>query len=91
MAAIDHSQQSLVLYKKDGTKVATGTKGQSVVTLTGLSQGTVVNAGDYQVSYITDGGSESGKVDVPAFTVPVSAPTGVAAVSTNDGATITAK
>ena len=91
MAVTDRSQQSLVLYKKDGTKVATETKGQSLVNLTGLNQGTIVSAGDYQVSYITDGGSESGKVDVPAFTVPVSAPIGIAAVPTKDGATITAK
>ena len=91
MAVIDRSQQTLVLYKKDGTKVATGTKEQSVVTLTGLNQGTVVSTGEYQVSYITDGGNESSKVDVPAFTIPVSSPTSVAAVPTSDGAKITAK
>lgn len=67
--AEDRSDESLVLYKKDGTKVATGDKGAKSVSLTGLEAGTSVSAGDYQVSY-SDGSMESDKVDVPAFTVP---------------------
>lgn len=65
----DRSDESLVLYKKDGTKVATGDKGAKSVSLTGLEAGTSVSAGDYQVSY-SDGSVESDKVDVPAFAVP---------------------
>lgn len=91
--AVDRSQQSLVLYKKDGTKVSTGSKGASLVSITGLEPGAIVGAGDYQVAYANDAGTESGKVDVPAFTVvnPAAlAPAGVASVATADGATITA-
>lgn len=90
---VDRSQQSLVLYKKDGTKVSTGEKGASLVVNTGLDAGTVVATGDYQVAYVNDAGVESGKVDVPAFTVinPAAlSPVGVASVATADGATITA-
>lgn len=66
--AVDRSQQELVLYKKDGTVVATGAVGTKAVTLTGLAPGTHVNAGDYQVAF-SDGANTSAKVDVPAFDV----------------------
>lgn len=66
--AVDRSQQELLLYKKDGTLVATGARGTKLVTLTGLNPGTQVAAGDYQVAF-SDGTSVSAKVDVPAFTV----------------------
>ena len=65
---IDRSKQSLVLYKKDGTKVTQGTVGTNEVDITGLAAGTVVAAGDYQVAY-AEGTTESSKVDVPGFTV----------------------
>ena len=67
----DRSDESLVLYQKDGTKIATGDKGAKLVALTGLDEGTSVAEGDYQVAY-TDGEIESDKVDVPAFDVSVS-------------------
>lgn len=91
--SVDRSQQSLVLYRRDGTKVSTGDKGASLVATIGLEPGAVVGAGDYQVAYVDDAGNESGKVDVPAFTVVNPAalsPVGVASVATADGATITA-
>lgn len=66
--AEERKNQKLVVYKKDGTKVSEGTVGSGAVSLTGLASGTVVAAGDYQVSF-SDGTNESDKVDVPAFTV----------------------
>lgn len=67
--AEDRSKQSLVLFKKDGTKISTGELGTKGVTLTGIAAGTKVSAGDYQLAY-TDGTQISDKVDAPAFTVP---------------------
>lgn len=67
--AVDRSQQELILYKKDGTVVATGAVGTKAVTLMNLDAGTHVNAGDYQVAF-SDGINISAKVDVPAFDVP---------------------
>lgn len=65
----DRSKQSLVLFKKDGTKISTGELGTNGVTLTGIAAGTQAAAGDYKLAY-TDGTQISDKVDVPAFTVP---------------------
>lgn len=67
--AEDRSKQSLVIFKKDGTKVITGDVGAKEATLSGLAAGTKVSAGDYQLAY-TDGTQISDKVDAPAFTVP---------------------
>lgn len=67
--AEDRSKQSLVLFKKDGTKISTGELGTKGVTLTGIAAGTKAAAGDYKVAY-TDGTQTSDKVDAPAFTVP---------------------
>lgn len=64
----DRSKQSLVVYDKSGTKVATGDVGTKQVELTGLVGGKQVATGDYQLAY-TDGTNTSDKVDVPAFTV----------------------
>lgn len=76
--AEDRSKQSLILYKKDGTKVATGEAGAKSVSLTGIAAGTKAAAGDYQVAF-TDGTNTSEKVSAPAFEVPaaVVAVTGV--------------
>lgn len=67
--AEDRSKQSLVLFKKDGTKIFTGELGTKGITLTGIAAGTKAAAGDYKVAY-TDGTQTSDKVDAPAFTVP---------------------
>lgn len=67
--AEDRSKQSLVLFKKDGTKISTGELGTKGITLTGIAAGTEVATGDYQLAY-TDGTNVSDKVDAPAFTVP---------------------
>jgi uncharacterized protein YjdB len=67
--AEDRSKQSLVLFKKDGTKISTGELGTNGITLTGIAAGTKVVAGDYKLAY-TDGTQTSDKVDAPAFTVP---------------------
>lgn len=66
--AEDRSNQSLVVYK-DGNPVENGDVGAKQVAITGLTPGTQVAAGDYQVAY-TDGTNTSDKVDVPAFNVP---------------------
>lgn len=65
----DRSKQSLVLFKKDGTKISTGELGTNGVVLTGIAAGTKAAAGDYKLAY-TDGTQTSDKVDAPAFTVP---------------------
>lgn len=65
----DRSKQSLVLFKKDGTKISTGELGTNGVALTGIAAGTKAAAGDYKLAY-TDGTQTSDKVDAPAFTVP---------------------
>lgn len=65
----DRSKQSLVLFKKDGTKISTGELGTKGVTLTGIAAGTKAAAGDYKLAY-TDGTQTSDKVDAPAFAVP---------------------
>ncbi|MGK9299645.1 hypothetical protein [Melissococcus plutonius] len=88
----DRTNQSLILYKKDGTKVATGAKGVKTVSITGLAAATTVAAGDYQLTW-SDGTSESDKVDVPGFTVlsnKVTTPENVADQPTAVGADITA-
>jgi hypothetical protein len=64
----DRSKQSLVVYDKSGTKIATGSVGTKQVEITGLEGGKQVANGDYQIAY-TDGTNTSDKVDVPAFTV----------------------
>lgn len=66
--AEDRSKQSLVLFKKDGTKISTGELGAKGVTLTGIAAGTKVATGDYQLAY-TDGKNTSDKVDITTFTV----------------------
>lgn len=93
----DRSKQSLVVYDKSGTKVATGDVGTKQVEITGLEGGKEVAKGDYQLAY-TDGTNTSDKVDVPAFTVliPTVAVTGVtlsqktATMQVGDTKTITA-
>lgn len=70
MAAVDRSQQKLVLFKKDGTKLAEGALGTSSVSLATLPVGTVAAAGDYQVAFTdADDTNTSAKVDIPAFTI----------------------
>ncbi|APX72862.1 hypothetical protein M5C72_07090 [Companilactobacillus allii] len=88
----DRTNQIGILYKKDGTKVAEGVEGKNLVSITGLTEGTVVATGDYQISCkdtITD--LESSKVDVEGFTVFLTpeVPTNVKTDATADGANIT--
>lgn len=70
----DRSKERLNLYKKDGTKIASGDVGSMSVSLTGLGAGTKVAKGDYQVSFADDN-RESDKTDVPAFAVPTTTTT----------------
>lgn len=56
------------LYKK-GTAKAIQTGKPSPIVITGLAAGAIVAKGDYQVTATDDGASESGKVDLPGFTV----------------------
>jgi hypothetical protein len=72
--AEDRSNERLNLYKKDGTKIASGDVGSMSVSLTGLQAGTKVANGDYQVSF-SDDNRESDKADVPAFAVPTTTTT----------------
>ncbi|KRK34380.1 hypothetical protein [Loigolactobacillus bifermentans] len=81
----------LRIYKKGTTDVAF-TGDDTTVTITGLTAGTVVAAGDYQISrYDADTKEESAMVDVPGFTVntPPEDPDKVNAAPTDDGATVT--
>lgn len=74
----DRTEQTLNVYEKGGSKIASGSKGAKSVVITGLAPNTVVNKGDYQVTFSDTTGAESDKVDVPAFTVSdvkASAPT----------------
>ncbi|WP_187349018.1 hypothetical protein [Lactiplantibacillus plantarum] len=74
-------------YQK-GNETAIATGDATSVAITGLSAGTVVATGDYQVAYV-DGSQTSDKVDVPGFTV-LAAPQDVKATATTDGANVTA-
>lgn len=67
--AEDRTNQSLVIYDKAGKSIVTGEKGTGTATITGLSAGTKVAAGDYQAAF-SDGTTESDKVDIPAFDIP---------------------
>jgi hypothetical protein len=81
----------LRIYKKGVTDVAfTGT--DTEVAITGLAAGTVVAAGDYQISRYDDvSKKESAMVDVPGFTVntPPEDPDNVNAAPTDEGADVT--
>ncbi|MDE3285526.1 hypothetical protein [Lacticaseibacillus paracasei] len=77
----DRSKERLNLYKKDGTKIASGDVGSMSVSLTGLGAGTKVAKGDYQVSFADDN-RESDKTDVPAFAVPTTTTTTVKPTTT---------
>lgn len=59
------------VYKKSGEKIVT--EKPSPVTITGLTAETEYAKGDFQVTAIEDGKSESSKVDVPAFTTTATA------------------
>lgn len=88
----DRTNQHIVIYKGE-EKVVEGKVGENTATITGLSAGTKVAAGDYKLAW-SDGTRESSKVDVPAFTVNAAAPAAGSDVSvkaTDDGATVTAK
>lgn len=78
-------------YQK-GNETAIATGDATSVAITGLSAGTVVATGDYQVAYV-DGSQTSDKVDVPGFTVLAAKPADpqdVEATATTDGASVTA-
>lgn len=77
----DRSKERLNLYKKDGTKIASGDVGSMSVSLTGLGAGTKVAKGDYQVSFADDN-RESDKTDVPEFAVPTTTTTTVKPTTT---------
>lgn len=90
----DRTNDTEVIYKKDGTKVAEGEKGSLTTAITGLTGGTVVATGDYQIAFkdsVT--GLESEKVNIPGFTVETTpeAPTGVKSEATDGGANISAE
>lgn len=90
----DRTNDTEVIYKKDGTKVVEGAKGVLSTAITGLSAGTVVADGDYQISFKDSTTElESAKVDVPGFTVETApeVPTDVKAESTDEGANVSAK
>ena len=59
------------VYKKTGEKIVS--EKPSPVTITGLTAETQYNKGDFQVTAIEDGKSESSKVDVPQFTTTAAA------------------
>lgn len=89
----DRTNDIEVIYKKDGTKVVEGEKGSLTTAITGLTGGTVVADGDYQMTFkdsVT--GLESDKVDIPGFTVESvpEQPTDVKTAPTDDGAKVTA-
>lgn len=85
----------LNVYEKGGTDaIATGTDTEGA-RIKGLAGGTIVKDGDYQATYTDDTGAlkESGRVDVPGFTVEKAAaeePTEVKSAPTTDGANVTA-
>ncbi|WCG36317.1 hypothetical protein [Companilactobacillus farciminis] len=89
----DRTNDTEVIYKKDGTKVVEGEKGSLTTAITGLAGGTVVATGDYQIAFkdsVT--GLESDKVDIPGFTVESAPeqPADVKTAPTDDGAKVTA-
>lgn len=89
----DRTNDTEVIYKKDGTKVVEGEKGSLTTAITGLTGGTVVATGDYQIAFkdsVT--GLESDKVDIPGFTVEKvpEQPADVKTTATDDGANVTA-
>lgn len=90
----DRTNDTEVIYKKDGTKVIEGEKGILSTAITGLAGGTVVADGDYQISFkdsVT--GLESAKVDVSGFTVEVTPaePSNVKVDPTSDGGKVSAE
>lgn len=91
----DRTNETLVVYKKDGTKVTEGEKGAKTAAITGLAAGTKVATGDYQASFKdTTTSKESDKVDVPDFEVPAAKPeepVSPKAKPTADGANISAE
>ena len=84
----DRSKERLNLYKKDGTKIASGDVGSMSVSLTGLGAGTKVAKGDYQVSFADDN-RESDKTDVPEFAVPTTTTTTTTTVAPTTTTTTT--
>ena len=88
--AEDRSNEKLNLYKKDGTKIASGDIGSKSVSLTGVDAGTSVAEGDYQVSF-SDDNRESDKVDVPTFVVPTTTTTTAKPTTTTTTTTTTEK
>ncbi|MBS0950704.1 hypothetical protein ABC426_11810 [Lactiplantibacillus plantarum] len=81
----------LSIYAK-GNDTAIATGDATSATITGLTPGTVVATGDYQVAYV-DGDQSSDKVDVPGFTVLTAKPADPADVkstATTDGAKVSA-
>ncbi|TLQ03650.1 hypothetical protein FEZ51_08575 [Pediococcus stilesii] len=93
MADVDRTKQHLVVYDKSGSKKFEGKVEENSVAITGLTAGTVVADGDYQVAW-SDGVQESTKVDVPGFTTLTPAPTDateVTSTATSDGANVSAK
>lgn len=83
-----------VIYKKDGTKVLEGEKGALTTAINGLTGGTAVADGDYQIAFKDAAtGLESEKVNIPGFTVETTpeAPTGVKSEATDGGANISAE
>lgn len=90
----DRTNETEVIYKKDGTKVVEGIKGSFTTAITGLASGTVVADGDYQITFKdSNTGLESEKVNIPGFTVETApaAPSEVKTESTQDGAKISAE
>lgn len=90
----DRTNDTEVIYKKDGTKVIEGDKGSLTTAITGLAAGTVVADGDYQIAFKDSNTSlESQKVDIPGFTVETApeAPADVKTIVTTDGAKVSAE
>ena len=89
----DRTNQHLVVYKKDNTKVVEGEKGAKTVSIIGLAPNTVVAEGDYLLAW-SDGTNESDKVNVPAFTVlteKVQSSENVTVTPTANGSSLTAE
>lgn len=89
----DRTNQHLVVYKKDNTKVVEGEKGAKTVSITGVAPNTVVAEGDYLLAW-SDGTNESDKVSVPSFTVladKVQSPENVIDSPTTDDSSLTAE
>lgn len=94
MANIDRSKDTMIIFDKKGTQVFEGQVGTKEATVTGLTAGTVVADGDYQIAFKdSETGEVSEKVDAKGWTVltPTPEPADTASTPTNDGATITAE